>query len=305
MRKFLLYSSALMVSGLLSGAAEAACIQTPTCSSLGYTSSSSCTGGIKCPFGNAWNCTLINKITEIEKKVTEIINNGGGSSGSNTNNDFSSCKIGDILYSDFSCNSNIIANKTPIAVIFDTTNTLAVSLSQSAGVVWGPTDVTGVNGVSNINTDFNGKKNTQLIIDYCEENNTETTIVHCAAFDYIKDYKTEGTKAGDWYMPATGELLLLTANYEAVNKGLKKVGGTKLENVTPPSSYSESLYYRYIWTSSITENRKTVYACGAPSNCINTGATNDSNRFYITDNIYLIWTFVARPIINYKEASGL
>ena len=305
MRKFLLYSSALMVSGLLSGAAEAACIQTPTCSSLGYTSSSSCTGGIKCPFGNAWNCTLINKITEIEKKVTEIINNGGGSSGSNTNNDFSSCKIGDILYSDFSCNSNIIANKTPIAVIFDTTNTLAVSLSQSAGVVWGPTDVTGVNGVSNINTDFNGKKNTQLIIDYCEENNTETTIVHCAAFDYIKDYKTEGTKAGDWYMPATGELLLLTANYETVNKGLEKVGGTKLENVTPPSSYSESLYYTYIWTSSITENRKNVYACGAPSICINTGATYDSNRFYITDNIYLIWTFVARPIINYKEASGL
>ena len=106
-------------------------------------------------------------------------------------------------------------------------------------------------------------------------------------------------------MPATGELLLLTANYEAVNKGLKKVGGTKLENVTPPSSYSESLYYRYIWTSSITENRKTVYACGAPSSCINTGATYDSRRFYITDNIYLIWIFVARPIINYKEASGL
>ena len=72
MRKFLLYSSALVVSGLLSGVVEAACIQTPTCSSLGYTSNQSCSGGIKCPFGNAWNCTLINKITEIEKKVTEI-----------------------------------------------------------------------------------------------------------------------------------------------------------------------------------------------------------------------------------------
>ena len=86
MKQYLFLTSALVVSGLLSGVVEAACIQTPTCSSLGYTSSQSCSGGIKCPFGNAWNCTLINKITEIEKKVTEIINNGGGSSGSNTNN---------------------------------------------------------------------------------------------------------------------------------------------------------------------------------------------------------------------------
>ena len=72
MRKILLMSSALVVSGLLSGAAEAACIQTPTCSSLGYTSSSSCTGGTKCPFGNAWNCTVVdltNKITEITNKI--------------------------------------------------------------------------------------------------------------------------------------------------------------------------------------------------------------------------------------------
>ena len=72
MRKFLLYSSALMVSGLLSGAAEAACIQTPSCSSLGYSSSSSCSGGIKCPFGNYWNCTGPNNTTEINKLKTEI-----------------------------------------------------------------------------------------------------------------------------------------------------------------------------------------------------------------------------------------
>ena len=72
MRKILLYTSALMVSGLLSGVAEAACIQTPTCSSLGYSSGSSCTGGVKCPFGNAWNCDSVNKITELTNKITEL-----------------------------------------------------------------------------------------------------------------------------------------------------------------------------------------------------------------------------------------
>ena len=55
MKQYLFLTSALVVSGLLSGVVEAACIQTPTCSSLGYTSSQSCSGGIKCPFGNAWN----------------------------------------------------------------------------------------------------------------------------------------------------------------------------------------------------------------------------------------------------------
>ena len=69
MRKFLLYSSAL---ALLSGVAEAACIQTPSCSSLGYSSSSSCSGGTKCPFGNYWNCTGPNNTTEINKLKTEI-----------------------------------------------------------------------------------------------------------------------------------------------------------------------------------------------------------------------------------------
>ena len=69
MKKYLFLTSALVV---LSGTAEAACIQTPTCSSLGYTSSSSCDGGIKCPFGNAWNCTGPNNTTEINKLKTEI-----------------------------------------------------------------------------------------------------------------------------------------------------------------------------------------------------------------------------------------
>ena len=50
MKQYLLLTSALMVG--LSGVAEAACIQTPSCSSLGYSSSSSCSGGTKCPFGN-------------------------------------------------------------------------------------------------------------------------------------------------------------------------------------------------------------------------------------------------------------
>ena len=88
MRKILLASAGVMV--MSAGTGYAACIPTPSCSSLGYESSSSCEGGLKCPFGNAWNCTLVNKITEIEKIIQE-----GGSSGSK---DTSNCKIGSIFY---------------------------------------------------------------------------------------------------------------------------------------------------------------------------------------------------------------
>ena len=58
MRKILLASAGVMV--MSAGTGYAACIPTPSCASLGYESSSSCEGGIKCPFGNAWNCTVIN-----------------------------------------------------------------------------------------------------------------------------------------------------------------------------------------------------------------------------------------------------
>ena len=125
MKKYLFLTSALVVSGLLSGVAEAACIQTPSCSSLGYTSSSSCTGGVKCPFGNAWNCTGPNNttkinsintsITNILNRITKLENNSGSGSGSGAGSGSGSgtggysqacsgCQVGD-LYNGSSCYS--------------------------------------------------------------------------------------------------------------------------------------------------------------------------------------------------------
>ena len=123
MKQYLFLTSALVVSGLLSGVAEAACIQTPSCSSLGYTSSSSCTGGVKCPFGNAWNCTgpnnttkinsINSSITNILNRITKLENNSGSGSGSGTGSGAGTggysqacngCQVGD-LYNGSSCYS--------------------------------------------------------------------------------------------------------------------------------------------------------------------------------------------------------
>ena len=240
MRKFLLYSTILVAFTMSGGAANAACIQTPTCSSLGYTSSSSCDGGIKCPFGNAWNCTasdlstqiteLTNKITEQTNKITEITNKittieekivtiENGASSSN-------CIIGDILYSDMSCDPNVVYTKEPIGVVFDRANKLAIGLEESRQY-WSSEyyDVPRLSNMTSsaVTADWQGKNNTRVVLEFCKGFG-----VSYPAFEYVDSYKTEGTKAGDWYLPAMGELNAIYGNKDVLNIALEKIGGTKL-----------------------------------------------------------------------------
>ncbi len=65
MKKILLASAGVMV--ISAGVGYAACIPTPSCSSLGYESSSSCEGGIKCPFAK-----LVMFITRIKLVMLHI-----------------------------------------------------------------------------------------------------------------------------------------------------------------------------------------------------------------------------------------
>ena len=237
MRKFLLYSSALV---MLSGTAEAACIQTPSCSSLGYSSSSSCSGGVKCPFGNYWNCDAINQINSLNTQITSL---------TNKITTLANCKIGDILYSDMSCNTNVVASKTPIGVIFDVTNKLAIGLKQSYQY-WSTVsfDVPGLSNIrssSAVTADWQGKNNTRVVLEYCKANGYS-----CPAFEYVNSYKTEGTQAGDWYLPAMGELNAIYGNKDVLNIALGKIGGTKL-NTNYYWSSSELSYSNawYLWFS--------------------------------------------------------
>ena len=227
MQKFLLYSSALVV---LSGVAEAACIQTPSCSSLGYASSQSCTGGIKCPFGNAWNCTtssitnkiteLTNKITTLETKVTEL----------QKDTETSNCQIGDILYSDMSCSQNLYQNKKPIGVVFDRTLKRAMALDVKCRIELAHSGI----DVSNIpihteensaKSDYDGKENTNKILKACQSYPYGSD---CLGVDYVNSYKTEGTKAGDWYIPSAGEMNTIYLNREVLNTTLKNMGASSL-----------------------------------------------------------------------------
>ena len=213
MKQYLLLTSALAVLGL-SGVAEAACIQTPNCTTLGYTSTTACEGGLKCPWGEAWFCPTSSE------------------SGGEETPDYGTCQIGDILYSDKTCNPTLSDNKSPIGVVFDNTNNLAIGLytnnytyAVNSFIVSG---VPAYENQSQAEADLNGKENTKKTIEYCNANGYS-----CPAFEYVNSYITAGTQAGDWYLPALGELKKIYTLSDTLNRTLLIIGGTELPKKIP------------------------------------------------------------------------
>ena len=233
MKKILLASTGVMV--MSAGVGYAACIPTPSCASLGYESSLSCEGGIKCPFGNAWNCTLTdikNKITELEK----IIQEGGGGN--------KNCAIGHIFYSDKSCSVSLDSSKIPIGVVVyvDRQGHGQVMALKSVGnYAWGGygTDIpilTNITSAESASYDLNSCSNTEKILAAGDKSK------YPAAWA-AHEYKTEGTEAGDWCLPATGVFTSYYNNQQLVNIGMTNVGGTQIGTSSVVWSSSESNSY--------------------------------------------------------------
>ena len=248
MRKILLASVGIIIS---TGTTYAACIPTPSCASLGYESSSSCEGGIKCPFGNAWNCTVINKVNEIEK----IIQEGGTSGGKDTSN----CKIGSIFYSDWTCSTSLDSSKTPIAVVVYTSGEghgQAMALKSIGNYKWGGygTDIPGLNNFSSdssASTDLQSCSNTVLIMAAGDKS------IYPAAWA-AHEYKTIGTNAGDWCLPAAGIMTSIKNNMSAINAGFVLTGGDQLG--TSSYLWSSSEYDGYVaWTSNFSHDQGLYY----------------------------------------------
>ena len=189
-------------------AAAQSCTVPPTCDALGYTKSATdCKdmSTLKCPFDQS----KVFCVTAAEVP--------GGN-----------CEVGAILYSDKSCNVNVVAGKIAIGVVFDSTNSLAVALKNSSTMYWS-TDYFDIPDLPNLTStavaiaDWNGKNNTKTIMDYCKANSKS-----CPAAEYASKYTTTGTAAGDWYLPAAGELNAIYNAKAAINATMAKVGGTAL-----------------------------------------------------------------------------
>ena len=254
MRKILLMSSALALS---SGVAEAACIQTPTCGAMGYDSTVACEGGIKCPFGNAWNCTLADKIAQLEITIEKLEQTAQQEA-------LAKCKIGDILYHDMSCNTNVVASKTPIGVIFDVTNGLAIAKDEFTNFAWGMSgDISGIQNYANSSTsvaDWQGFSNTKAIYDYEKSQGG-----YYPSMEKVLLYSTTGTSQGQWYLPAAGELQAISTNKDTLNETLAKIGGTQMSgNYWSSSEQDSNNVWQITLGGSLSNTRKSYRGTAKP-----------------------------------------
>ena len=193
MRKIILSLSAALLASTPVWAIN--CQVETDCATLGYTSDGDEGGCLKCPFGNKWACET------------------------------SSIEVGDILYSDMTTSSEVISGKTPIGVVFDSKKKLAIALEEAIRIYWSESifdspEITNYSSTTQVIEDWNGKENTKAVWEYCQAQGKT-----CSAFRYVSLYRTEGTSAGDWYLPAPGELNAIYSHNGALNTTLSKIGG--------------------------------------------------------------------------------
>ena len=150
------------------------------------------------------------------------------------------CSVGNILYSDMTCNSCLVSGKTPIGIVSYTEGTkrLAINLPIS-NMAWSSKriDIAGIhNYASGHNEDMNGKHNTLAWIAIWGKN------IDNYAPGFCYNFTTENTSKGQWYLPSAGETGNIKKNARAINDGLSKIGENAL-----PSSYWTSTEGDYIF----------------------------------------------------------
>ena len=203
MRKLILMTSAAIIVPLSGLAEDITCTATPNCADLGYTESSCPDNkGVKCPWGEAWFCP---------PSPPEV------------------CEIGSILYSDMTCSTKAKAGKTAIGVVVyvDATGAgQAMALKSIGSYKWAKKYVNistlpDYVSASRVATDFASCENSAIIR---AQGDSSTYPAVWAAYNY----STEGTKVGDWCLPAGGIFTSYDNNQSVINTGFSRAGGKRL-----------------------------------------------------------------------------
>ena len=236
---------AMTMISLFSFNVQAECTPTPDCASIGYTETSCEGASLKCPFDITkmmcmpcdssfrYDCTGDNitggtgsacggKYVSCECSAGSVFKNGACACDD-------SCTVGAIYYSDGTCSACVDSNKTAIGVVVKD-NELVMSQIRSTAMSWS-SNYANVSGITETTDsavakqDFNGKANTLAIIATF----TSDTVDNNAAIN-CNSYSTAGTNAGDWYLPAAGELYSYVygggTNYSKINTTMGKLGWT-------------------------------------------------------------------------------
>ena len=160
---------------------------------------------------------------------------------------------------------NYMNYKTPTTGNKDTQTMYFGNYGTTVGNVKGGTDKTSYIG---------GKWNTQQCLSkaanqdqyICDGVINNSNTGYCAPACCCVAYSTPGTKSGDWYLPAIGELYQIYVNKTAINEKRTSIKG---------SGFSESYTY---WSSRETSSDR---ECSVSLNNGNVGNRNKNANYYV------------------------
>lgn len=135
--------------------------------------------------------------------------------------------------------------------------------TYSVTLKWGNDSAISGDITSTDATALNGRENTDKALALAD-GTTANTQAAFAAFAAVNRFRTNGTSAGNWYVPSIGELSLYKNNYTYINE--------KIEAIKNASSSIVDTVSNYQWSSTETNNVK--YAWVLRSN----GSISDNIR---------------------------
>ena len=222
------------------------CIKNCTNTCAGY-SFDSCPEGSNCSLCTLKNATCVSY--GIKYKVDSCYS--GYTLANNSCYVSRLCRYaGDIMYSDKTCsgyNDAINPSKKIIAIVVnscvDNYQCFAMAITP-VQVAWStqPFDIPSIQQNSD-----NGKENTKEILNYCSTNGYS-----CPAAEYAYNYQTEGTIAGEWFLPSSEEGKKIKINIDDIQNSMIKVGSylytefwTSNEESSVPAYKAESIFTYY------------------------------------------------------------
>ena len=194
-----------------------------------------------------------------------------------------SCKVGHILYSDGTCCKDKLDNKTAIGVVVKDNELV---MSELVSLSWASNETTDVSGITNTRdpeTDYNGKGNTLAIVAaYPNDTSSNNAGIYC------NSYSTTSTSAGQWYLPADGELYdYIYRNKTAISKVSSELGWNCCDSAmwssTEVSTSNAWDMFPYNGKLSSFEKKKTLLtSCFLPINVNNGVATPCGSEYKYT-----------------------
>lgn len=141
-------------------------------------------------------------------------------------------------------------------------NASALGDASNVSLIWGANSTTAGDITSTDETALNGKANTDKVVAIMP-NTSGNTQAEYPIFYAVNQFYTNGTLAGDWYVPSKGELSMYQTNYADIN--------TKITAIKNASSSIVNTVSAAQW-SSTEHNSNTSWRLG------NSGSWDGRNR---------------------------